>query len=145
MKRHCTRQAFIGFLRLIVLVALMQTSAYARTPSWTAVSDSYFLDLSTVIRIAGGRKAWVMATSTEGVPLHGGIDAPYLSTMQLIVVRCDARTLAVSEIHFYDAIGGTGNLLATRLYTPVTMDFRDAAPGTIGDTLIEAICSKRLR
>jgi hypothetical protein len=128
------------------LLALTCGSAAAQAwePIGTSDNGVLYLDRSTIKPERQQRiKAWAkyVLKKPEQMP-NNGLQM-YQTQLWLTVFDCAAETSAGKQFAFYAGGGDQAEMVGGWTYTDAQLVWEDAIPGSLGQILMRAVCSRR--
>jgi hypothetical protein len=130
------------------LILLALTSGLAAAQSWEPIGSGdngvLYLDRSSIKPERQQRiKAWAryVLKTPEQMP-NNGLQM-YQTQLWLTVFDCAAETSAGKQFVFYAGPGDQGGIVGGWSYTDTQLVFQDQIPGSLGQILMRAVCSRR--
>jgi hypothetical protein len=136
----------LGFLALFATAMLGAPDANsAGEPAWVVIGrgDGFadYVDANSIRIRAGRLTAWTLTSFTTPQQSSEASVQPYLSMTTLNMYNCaDYRTAAL-DIAFYAGESAQGELLKSLSLSPAAVVVKQATPGSLGRSEIEAVCS----
>jgi hypothetical protein len=131
---------------LLILLAL--TCRLAAAQSWEPIGSGengiLYLDRSSIKPDRQQRvKAWAryVLKAPEQLP-NNGLQM-YQTQLWLTVFDCAAETSAGKQFVYYAGAYDQGGIVASWSYTDAQLVLQDAIPGSLGQILMRAVCSRR--
>lgn len=139
-----------GYLKALLATAISALSFQAQAADWKliGIGDNaiVYVDDASIVMIKGKRKAWTMWSDKEGyVRPAGGNEAPSKSSKVLSYYNCSERTSADVQSTTYSEMVGQGEVVASQKVTLRDSIFYDVTPDTLGETIFEYVCRKKLK
>lgn len=133
---------------LVAVTALFAYNAYAANWELVGMNDNtlVYVDDSSIVMSKGARKAWTMWSDKEGfVRPASRTEAPSKSSKVLSYYNCSERTTADVQSTTYAETAGQGQVVDSNKVTLRDSLYYDVTPDTLGETIFEYVCKKKLK
>lgn len=135
-------------LLLFAMVGILASNAYSADWKLVGRSDKTyaFVDDSSIVAQKANRKAWIMWSDIEedSKPSSGSLPVTR-SAKVLSHFNCAERTSADVQRITYSGFGGEGESITSQKYTVSPASFFEVVPDTVGETIFNYICGKKLK
>jgi len=123
---------------VVAAIGLLPVVCYAA--KWELVSKTekvaYYLDLESIVSSGRLKRVWLLENGHDG---HN--EFIYTSRLQLRVINCSERSVAVKQYVLYALPDGKGEPLGDGAYRDSELDFLQVVPGSIGERILRKVCN----
>jgi hypothetical protein len=131
-------------LGLLILLALLVGPPAANSADWQKVGENdnftSFVDVDTLLRSGDVVKAWVKAVFKAPQPMPDGNS--FQASRELQYFRCTERQWAIKSIRFFKSTTFDDNVVLRDDVDEVELKWRDIAPGTVAEGMMEFTCAR---
>jgi hypothetical protein len=122
----------------------LPNAAPAGDPAWVAIGRGEgftdFVDARSIGIRAGRLTAWTLTSFTAPQHREQLSSKPYLSMTTLSMYDCSSHRSAALDMSFYTEAAAQGELLKMLTVSPASVVVNRAAPGSLAQTEIGAVC-----
>lgn len=131
-------------IMLAALLAVLSDGALAANWKLVSTSDTsiIYVDTTSIAKSPIGRKAWVWFeyNAPKKIPLSYP-EKYFTSVVELDHYDCQNRTSAAAQQLSYASAGKSGDVVDSRSIRNVKDTLEDVVPDTVGETLLNFVCS----